>query len=170
MSIPTTSPEPRNRQAARRKLIPLTLLGLAALIYSCLMAYLPEVSTWHNDLINQLLHSDQQVAQTNLADSEWVSHSICLFKNLLHVPCLFCGLTRSFVLISQGQWLASLNYHLLGIPVYLVTLLFTFFSLIRPDWVNQWLSRVITSSSMFAILGIFTVCWLWKLCQHPRFW
>lgn len=144
------------------------MLAWGALLYSWLLAYVPAISTLHSGLLNQLLHSGS--TRFDITGNGIASHSICLFKNLLHLPCLFCGLTRSFVLITQGQWQQSLEYHLLGIPAYLAVSLFAVFGLAKPHWAKRFLRLATTRPSLLAIMGIFALCWLWKLVHSPQLW
>lgn len=37
--------------------------------------------------------------------------TICLFRRLTEVPCPGCGLTRAFVHLARGEWLAALADH-----------------------------------------------------------
>lgn len=48
----------------------------------------------------------------------------CLFRRLTGLPCLLCGMTRSFAATSHGLLAEALRYHLLGPPLFcLVTAL-----------------------------------------------
>jgi hypothetical protein len=38
-------------------------------------------------------------------------HTLCLFRRLTAVPCPGCGLTRAFVHLARGEWLAALADH-----------------------------------------------------------
>jgi hypothetical protein len=38
----------------------------------------------------------------------------CLSRELFHVDCPGCGLTRSIILLGRGEWRASWNLHHLG--------------------------------------------------------
>ena len=48
--------------------------------------------------------------------------TICLHKLIYKKPCAGCGLTRSFVCFAHGNIEASLEYHKLGIPLFLLVL------------------------------------------------
>ncbi len=37
--------------------------------------------------------------------------TLCLFRRLTAVPCPGCGLTRAFVHLARGEWLAALADH-----------------------------------------------------------
>lgn len=96
--------------------------------------------------------------------------SLCLFKSLTHWPCVFCGLTRSFILIGQGQFTESLQYHLLGLPVYLLVCGFAFLGPFFPLSIRVF-QRVISRKLPVLLLCVMlTLCWLWKIGQPSRFW
>ena len=44
----------------------------------------------------------------------------CLFRRLLHRPCLHCGLTRAFTAISRGEVARALGYNRLSIFFYVL--------------------------------------------------
>lgn len=48
------------------------------------------------------------------------SVSLCFFKYLTHLDCPGCGLTRSFICISQGHWIQAFHFNILGPFVYLL--------------------------------------------------
>jgi hypothetical protein len=52
----------------------------------------------------------------------------CLIKNITGIPCPSCGITRSLMLISKGQFLDSLMLNPLGY-------LLGFMAIIFPIWV-----------------------------------
>lgn len=170
MSQPATHNAERHLVTTRRKLLPLILLCWGMLVYSWLLAYVPQIATFHGSLLRQLLHSSDAHSLISPMGDGIRSQSICLFKNLLHIPCLLCGLTRSFVLISQGHWQSSMQYHLLGIPAYLTVSFTALFGLISPSWVKRSLDRLMTRPALFIILIAFAVCWVWKLARNHHFW
>ncbi|MBC7253665.1 MAG: DUF2752 domain-containing protein [Actinobacteria bacterium] len=43
----------------------------------------------------------------------------CLFRRLTGLPCLLCGMTRSFAAVSHGRFSDAFRHHLLGPPLYL---------------------------------------------------
>lgn len=47
---------------------------------------------------------------------------VCFFHAATGWDCPFCGLTRSWVALSHGQWKASLAYHRLGWIAWLILL------------------------------------------------
>lgn len=44
--------------------------------------------------------------------------TLCLFAHLTGQPCPGCGLGRSFVAITHGDWAAALSFHPLGLLAY----------------------------------------------------
>lgn len=95
---------------------------------------------------------------------------ICLFKRYLQIPCPFCGLTRSFTLIGQGQWLTSLDLHPLGIPLYLLTVYFALASLLKPNWADRLLRYAGRPIFYWTGFTSFLLAWCWKLGHNPHFW
>lgn len=159
MSHTPLSAESSNQQQKPTNL-PLVLLAWGTLAYTWVSAWLqpglskplPIISAW----LQPALHVKQ--------------HTWCLFKGFTQLPCFFCGLTRSFVLIGKGEWQASLQYHLLGIPIYLFTLGIAIFGLVAPHKTHQ-LFRFLCQRKTLIVIGlVLTVCWLWKLGHDPRFW
>jgi hypothetical protein len=98
------------------------------------------------------------------------SHSLCVFQQWIGLPCVFCGMTRSFSLISQGQWLASLHYHLLGLPCYAATLLFAVSGVCSPQKADTAMRLFKEKRSLALLMLALLVCWVWKLSQDPFFW
>lgn len=97
-------------------------------------------------------------------------YSLCLFKNLTALPCWFCGLTRSLVLIEQGHWVESMHYHLLGLPVFAVSLVLIPASLLWPQATCQIFRTLSARPVLFTALGVIALCWLWKLAQSRAYW
>lgn len=50
---------------------------------------------------------------------------ICLIYNVFHVPCVGCGLTRAIICLLQGNFMKSIQYNLLAIPICLIYSLMT---------------------------------------------
>jgi hypothetical protein len=58
------------------------------------------------------VHADQRVALSFLP--AWPFPETCMSRKLFHVSCPGCGLTRSFIYLAHGDWMASWNMHRLG--------------------------------------------------------
>lgn len=58
---------------------------------------------------------------------EWVDRLTpgCLFRRLTGLPCLLCGMTRSFAACSHGRLAEAFRYHLLGPPLYYLVVALT---------------------------------------------
>ena len=54
---------------------------------------------------------------------------ICLIYNLIHIPCPACGLTRAYMALLQGDFISSLKYNILAVPIAIFFVLFFIFSL-----------------------------------------
>ena len=96
--------------------------------------------------------------------------TLCVFKAVTHLPCLFCGITRSFVAIAQGDLLLSLRYHLLGIPVYLGILAFSGLSLFNPNGAVAFLEQLRKPLVFGVALLLMLAVWGVKLTQSPWYW
>ncbi len=49
----------------------------------------------------------------------------CLFRRLTGLPCLLCGMTRSFAATSHGRLGEAFRHHLLGPPLFFLIILCT---------------------------------------------
>lgn len=47
----------------------------------------------------------------------------CPFLKYLHIACPGCGLTRAFLAILHFDFISSLHYNLLGIPLFILCIL-----------------------------------------------
>jgi len=59
---------------------------------------------------------------------KWPMH--CLLHSVFDVKCAFCGMTRSFIALANGDLAAALQYHFLG-PVFFA---FTVFQIPYRIW------------------------------------
>ncbi len=168
-SSPSENSPPLQTSTARQ-VGPFSVLTGFALAYSWIIGHFPAWERLHNSLLNALCfpltNFGHAVSQTNTLHSA----SLCLFKNMTHLPCLFCGLTRSFILIGQGQWAESWHYHPMGLPLYGLAILFAGLGLIKPSWAQKMTGLLSARNSLALALILFSACWLWKLGQSPRFW
>lgn len=145
-------------QKAKTNITTLSLLCWLALTYTWALGHIQPLAQW-------LSHLPGPTPLGSFGPPSW-----CLFKLSLHLPCLFCGFTRSFILISQGKLSESWDYHPLGIPVYLLTLTFAIIGLLKPIWGEGLLRFLTQRSSLILISGLLSLGWLWKLLHSPHFW
>ena len=96
--------------------------------------------------------------------------SLCLFRQFVGLPCIFCGVTRSFILLNQGHWQASLQYHLFGIPFYLSTLFIALLGPVSPQKTEHFLKLCLDKRVLFPLLVLLSACWVWKMLHNPVFW
>lgn len=102
----------------------------------------------------------------------WVSIP-CLFNKITGLPCLTCGLTRSFSLTAHGQFKAAFEMHLLGPLLFALTLglsAYLVVSLISGHRIRFQLSPGARRFAFFSVLGIFVACWVIKLAFMKGAW
>lgn len=75
------------------------------------------------------------VASIYLIFVKFINIRICLIYNLFHIPCPACGLTRAYMALLQGDFLLSLKYNILAIPIAIFFVIYTIFSF-RDDLKN----------------------------------
>ena len=97
----------------------------------------------------------------------------CIFYTVTRVPCLLCGLTRSFIFTAHGNLSAAFNMHLLG-PVFfsLVALcgIYLASSLVSGYRVRWTLTPRARRTVFWSVLGVFIVCWIIKLIFMRGSW
>jgi hypothetical protein len=155
---------------ARQQLGPIIILAWLMLLYTGLLGAFPEARKFLTPPMATLPGYKLLQGLPGISAHPTESHSLCLFRQLIGLPCVFCGATRSFILLSLGQWQASMNYHLLGIPFYLSTLFLAVFGIFRPENTLTLLAGLRDKRVVVTILALLLACWLWKLGQNPVFW
>jgi hypothetical protein len=111
------------------------------LFYS-LMALIaaPLLEVYPNDRVGVRGHPDLLLPPT------------CLSRSLFGVDCPACGLTRSFVHLARGDWIASVQCHHLGwllmlmaavqVP-YRIAILLGARRVLLPERLGRWIGRIV---------------------------
>lgn len=70
----------------------------------------------------------------------------CLFRNIFHMYCPMCGLTRSIMALLDGNIILSLRYNLLGIVLFLfivINILLLVYDIIFNKKIIEYIYRII---------------------------
>lgn len=97
----------------------------------------------------------------------------CIWYKTTHIPCLACGLTRSFVFTAHGNFYSAFYMHLLGPPLFVLTCALAAyfgFSLLSGQRVRYTLSARARRMAFWSVLGIFFVCWGIKIAFMRGSW
>lgn len=156
MSNPSTAKSTATQ--SKNRITALSALAWMALLYTWTLGHIEPLTHW-------LSHLPGPDAPDAFGSPLW-----CLFKSFFHLPCLFCGLTRSFILIGQGKLTESWHYHPLGLPVYCFTVAFALIGLIKPLWGEAVFRFLTRRPLLILIFCVFSLGWLWKILHSPHFW
>jgi hypothetical protein len=97
----------------------------------------------------------------------------CVFHAVTHLPCLACGLTRSFVFAAHGDFYDGFRMHLLGPLLFTGTCAMAVYfggSLVSGYRIRFNLSDAHRRIAFWSVLGIFLVCWGLKLAFIRSSW
>jgi hypothetical protein len=86
-------------EAATARRLPLLPLAISAALGAILL-----ISIFHHPVANP-------------------ASTLCGFRTLFGLPCVACGMTRSFCAIAKGEIIAGFDFNLLGPPLFLIILL-----------------------------------------------
>jgi hypothetical protein len=97
----------------------------------------------------------------------------CLFKAITHLPCLACGLTRSFVQTAHGHLTAAFEFHLLGPLLFGLTAISAIYLAVAVA--SGYRVRVAFAPgtrriAAWSVLALFVVCWIIKLSVMRGGW
>lgn len=96
---------------------------------------------------------------------------ICPFKRATGWPCAGCGLTRSTISITHGDWRRAWHFHRVGFLVYLFILgqlLYNGFAWQRARRGAEVARGRWTEYSAFALLALLLANWAWTLTALAR--
>lgn len=102
----------------------------------------------------------------------WISLP-CWFYKITGIPCLACGMTRSFVFSAQGQWSSAFEMHLLGPPLFFATWAFGAYLVVALSSGYRLkfnLSNKTRGVITLIVLGILVTAWILKLIYFPASW
>jgi len=97
----------------------------------------------------------------------------CVFHAATGLPCLACGLTRSFVFTAHGNFYSAFNMHLLGPLLFVATFGMAVYlgsSVTFGYRIRYRLSKRARRIAFWSVLGIFLVCWGIKLAFMSGSW
>jgi hypothetical protein len=142
-----------------------------ALLSAPIMSGLFLAYTWLAGFIRLLPHAPWLlITSTGTLNQDTSYLPVCLFKVMTHLPCAFCGLTRSFTMIWQGRWLQALDYHPLGFPFFLAAVLLAFGGALLPEATRPVIRFFTNRPAVYGAVALLVLCWLWKLARNPVYW
>jgi hypothetical protein len=97
----------------------------------------------------------------------------CVFHAATGLPCLACGLTRSYVFTAHGNLYSAFNMHLLGPLLFIGTVGMAVYlgsSVVFGYRIRYRLSRRSRRIAFWSVLGIFLICWAIKLLFMKGSW
>lgn len=97
----------------------------------------------------------------------------CIFYKVTGVPCLACGLTRSFVFTAHGNFVHAFEMHLLGPGLFILTCGLAAYlgtALVIGYRVKYRLATRTRRIAFWSVLGLFLVCWGIKIAFMRGGW
>lgn len=97
----------------------------------------------------------------------------CVFNRITHLPCLTCGLTRSFGHMARGELAGALEYHLLGPALFLLVAVFSMYALVAVctgRCVRFRLAPPARKAAFWSILAVFIAAWVLKISFMKVTW
>lgn len=97
----------------------------------------------------------------------------CIFNTATGLPCLLCGMTRSFVYTAHGDLTAAFRMHMLGPPVFfLACAAFVYLSgaAVTGLRVRLDVPRAYRRAFWWSVLAAFVVFWILKLAFLKEYW
>lgn len=94
-------------------------------------------------------------------------YSLCFFKNIFHIPCAGCGLTRAFNSILSGNFNAAFYYNALSIPLFVffvfagIWIIVDYFK--KDESFNRFMHHRLSSKYIIVIVIITLGNWIWNI-------
>jgi hypothetical protein len=100
--------------------------------------------------------------------------TVCFFKNITHLPCPSCGITRAIILLMQGNFVASIEMNPLGLIVFCSMIIIPFFVLYDLYKKENYILKLYNSiNQLFSqkkiAIPFFTfiiINWIWNMYKH----
>lgn len=102
----------------------------------------------------------------------WLSFP-CVFYKVTGLPCLTCGLTRSFAFTAHGRFSDAFGMHLLGPILFMGVAAFTAYlsaSLLTGRRIRIHVSPRARRIVFWCFLGILLACWVLKIAFMRGSW
>ena len=95
------------------------------------------------------------------------STSICLLKRTTGIPCMTCGMTRSFCAISRGKFAEAVDFHPLGPVLYAVFAVVMLRAAAMAVFGRTWLARAarVLIWSIPVLIAATIVVWAVRLAS-----
>ena len=90
----------------------------------------------------------------------WVYNTKCSFNEITKLPCPSCGLTRSFISMSSGNFIDAFNYNFIGIGLYFLFCVELFIGLIYLIYNKIILQFKYRLASFYFLIVIATLRWI----------
>ncbi len=93
--------------------------------------------------------------------------SVCLFRNIFHIPCPSCGLTRAFICIISGNLKEAFYYNAVSLPLFFCFLCAGIWIVVdcikKDDSFNRFMHHKISNNYIFIIAIITVLNWIWNI-------
>jgi len=102
------------------------------------------------------------------------NHTFCLIKKMTGFPCPSCGVTRSIILLLQGEMCASLMMNPLGVAVWLMMVMMAVWLLsdliLGKRTFNTYFSKIEKRlNNKYFLIPFFTLImlnWAWNIYKY----
>lgn len=97
-------------------------------------------------------------------------NTVCLFKNILGIPCPICGMTRAFLFLGHGDIYEAVGLNILSPLVFSIVVILWLYSVIRIFIGNDLVVRLTQRERFliyFVIGGLVITGWAYNLFLNP---
>jgi len=99
-------------------------------------------------------------------NQKYIIPNFCMIKHISRFDCPSCGLTRSFVSVSQFDLHSAANFNATGISLYMLTIFqlpYRLFKLIRRKKMNNWQPELSSKMTPIFLFLVLLIGWLIKI-------